>query len=137
MPPLPGTETIFIIDDESAVLSLTSRMLTRYGYETITATNAKETLHLFEVWPDLPVDLLLVDIVMPDMNGIALAEKIWELRPGLPVLFFSAYSEQEILRPVMARGVPYIAKPFNSSQLTKKIRAVLDAPKADAASGKT
>ena len=137
MPPLPGTETILIIDDETAVLSLTSRMLTRYGYETITATNAKETLHLFEVWPDLPVDLLMVDIVMPDVNGIELAEKIWELRPDLPVLFFSAYSDEEILRPVIARGVPYIAKPFNSSQLTKKIRAILDAPKADAASGKT
>src|SRR5260370_646069 len=68
MPPLPGTETILIIDDETAVLSLTSRMLTRYGYETITATNAKETLHLFEVWPDLPVDLLLVDIVLPEMK---------------------------------------------------------------------
>jgi|SRR6266404_2636501 CheY-like chemotaxis protein len=136
MPPLPGTETILIIDDETAVLSLTSRMLTRYGYETITATNAKETLHLFEVWPDLPVDLLMVDIVMPDVNGIELAEKIWELRPDLPVLFFSAYSDEEILRPVIARGVPYIAKPFTSIQLTKKIRDMLDAPKADTASGK-
>ncbi len=136
MPPLPGTETILIIDDETAVLSLTSRMLTRYGYETITATNAKETLHLFEVWPDLPVDLLMVDIVMPDVNGIELAEKIWELRPDLPVLFFSAYSNEEILRPVIARGVPYIAKPFTSIQLTKKIRDMLDAPKADTASGK-
>ena len=136
MPPLPGTETILIIDDETAVLSLTSRMLTRYGYETITATNAKETLHLFEVWPDLPVDLLMVDIVMPDVNGIELAEKIWELRPDLPVLFFSAYSDEEVLRPVIARGVPYIAKPFTSIQLTKKIRDMLDAPKADTASGK-
>ncbi len=136
MPPLPGTETILIIDDETAVLSLTSRMLTRYGYETITATNAKETLHLFEVWPDLPVDLLMVDIVMPDVNGIELAEKIWELRPDLPELFFSAYSDEEILRPVIARGVPYIAKPFTSIQLTKKIRDMLDAPKADTASGK-
>jgi len=136
MPPLPGTETILIIDDETAVLSLTSRMLTRYGYETITATNAKETLHLFEVWPDLPVDLLMVDIVMPDVNGIELAEKIWELRPDLPVLFFSAYSDEEILRPVIARGVPYIAKPFTSIQLTNKIRGMLDAPKAETASGK-
>jgi CheY-like chemotaxis protein len=136
MPPLPGTETILIIDDETAVLSLTSRMLTRYGYEVITATSAKETLHLFEVWPDLPVDLLLVDIVLPEMNGIELAQNIWELRPDFPVLFFSAYSDEEILRPVIARGIPYIAKPFSSIQLTKKIRELLDAPKADAASGK-
>jgi DNA-binding response OmpR family regulator len=112
-------------------------MLTRYGYETITATNAKETLHLFEVWPDLPVDLLLVDIVLPEMNGIELAKKIWELRPEFPVLFFSAFSDEEILRPVIARGIPYIAKPFTSIQLTKKIRELLDASKADAAAGKT
>ena len=137
MAALPGTETILIIDDETAVLSLTSLMLTRYGYEAITATSAKETLHLFEVWPDLHVDLVLIDIVMPDMNGVELAEKIWELRPDLPVLFFSAYSDQEIFRPVIARGVPYIAKPFLSVQLTKKIRELLDAPKADAASGQT
>src|SRR6266849_10763236 len=127
MAALPGTETILIIDDETAVLSLTSLMLTRYGYEAITATSAKETLHLFEVWPDLHVDLVLIDIVMPDMNGVELAEKIWELRPDLPVLFFSAYSDQEIFRPVIARGVPYIAKPFTSIQLTKKIRDMLDA----------
>ena len=136
MPPLPGIETILIVDDEIAVLSLTSRMLTRYGYEAISATSAKETLHLFEVWPDLHVDLLLVDIVMPDMNGIELAERIWDLRPDLPVLFFSAYSDEQLLRPVIARGVPYLAKPFTSIQVTKKIRELLDAPKADAASGK-
>src|SRR5260370_646067 len=103
MPPLPGTETILIIDDETAVLSLTSRMLTRYGYEVITATSAKETLHLFEVWPDLPVDLLLVDIVLPEMNGIELAKNIWELRPDFPVLFFSSRAAR--YRPAADRQV--------------------------------
>ena len=60
MPPKPGTETILVVDDEIAVLSLTNMMLTRYGYTVITAASAKEALHLFEVWPDLAVDLLLV-----------------------------------------------------------------------------
>ena len=129
MPPLPGTETILIVDDELSVLGLTHLMLRRYGYALIPANGGKEALHLFEVWPDLPVDLLMADVVMPDMNGIELAKKIRVLRPHLPVLFFSAYSGQEILRPVIARGVPYISKPFTSLQLTKKIREVLDKPK--------
>ena len=138
MPPLSGIETILIVDDELAVLGLTHMMLRHCGYALIPASSGKEALHLFEVWPDLQVDLLMVDIVMPDMNGIELAERIKVLRPGLPVLFFSAYSDQEILRPAIARKIPYIAKPFTSSQLTKKIREVLDKPKtASAGSSET
>jgi two-component system cell cycle sensor histidine kinase/response regulator CckA len=134
MPPLSGTETILIVDDELAVLGLTHLMLRRYGYALIPASSGKEALHLFEVWPDLKIDLLMVDIVMPDMNGLELAEKIKVLRPGLPVLFFSAYSDQEILRPIFARKIPYLAKPFTSLQLTKKIREVLDERRTIAAS---
>src|SRR6185295_7194933 len=114
MPPLPGTETILVVDDEIAVLSLTTLMLERYGYEVLAAASAKEALHLFEVWPDIEVHLLLVDIVMPEINGVELASRIREIRPDLPILYFSAYSEQETLRPVIARTKPYLAKPFNS-----------------------
>jgi len=134
MPPLPGTETILVVDDEIAVLSLTTLMLERYGYEVLAAASAKEALHLFEVWPDIEIDLLLVDIVMPEMNGVELASRIRAIRPRLPILYFSAYSEQETLRPVIARTNPYIAKPFNSIQLTRSIRAILDAPNVAAAS---
>jgi CheY-like chemotaxis protein len=135
MPPAPGSETILIVDDELAVLSLTARMLDRYGYAPITAHSGKEALHLFEVWPDIQVDLLMVDIIMPEMNGLELANRIQAIRPGLPVLYFSAYSDQEALRPVIARGIPYIAKPFTSIQLTKRIREVLDNWKGAAAGG--
>jgi two-component system cell cycle sensor histidine kinase/response regulator CckA len=134
MPPLPGTETILVVDDEIAVLSLTTLMLERYGYEVLAAASAKEALHLFEVWPDIEIDLLLVDIVMPEMNGIELASRIQAIRPDLPILYFSAYSEQETLRPIIARTSPYIAKPFNSIQLTRSIRSILDKPSVAAAS---
>jgi len=129
----PGSETILIIDDEATVLSLTGLMLGQHGYRAIAAPSAKEALRLFETWPDIEVDLLMVDIVMPEMNGIELASRLQTIRPGLPVLFFSAYSEQEILRPVFARNVPFIAKPFTSLQLPKKIRELLDKPKAETA----
>src|SRR5262249_55974955 len=123
------------VDDEIAVLSLTNMMLSRYGYTVITAASGKEALHLFEVWPDLQVDLLLVDIIMPDMNGLELAARIRELRPDLRSLYFSAYSDQEPLRPLIARGLPYIAKPFTSLQLTRRIREILDEPAGEASAG--
>jgi CheY-like chemotaxis protein len=129
MLPLQGTETILIVDDEVAVLSLVATMLRRQGYSVITATSAHEALHLFEVWPDLDVDVLLVDVIMPGMNGIELTTHLWDMRPSLRVLYFSAYSDREPLRPLFARKLPYIAKPFTSVGLTTKIREVLDRPK--------
>jgi two-component system cell cycle sensor histidine kinase/response regulator CckA len=133
MPSNSGSETIVIVDDEATVLSLTGLMLGRQGYKAIAAPSAKEALRLFEAEPRLEVDLLMVDIVMPEMNGIELASRVQTIRPGLPVLFFSAYSEQEILRPVIARNIPFIAKPFTSLQLTKKIRDLLDTAKVKTA----
>jgi two-component system cell cycle sensor histidine kinase/response regulator CckA len=131
MRPLQGTETILVVDDELAVLSLTSTMLTRHGYVVFTAKSSQEALHLFEVWPDLEVDLLLVDVIMPDMNGIELTACLWDIRPNLEVLYFSAFSGEALLRPLFLRKLPYIAKPFTSLQLTKKIREVLDRSKAE------
>src|SRR5207248_2113302 len=107
-------------------LSLAESMLTRYGYSAITVSSGKEAIRLLETWPDLKIDLLLVDLVMPQMNGVEAVENIHKLRPGLPVLYCSAYSDQETLRPVIARRVPYIAKPFTSLALSRKIREVLD-----------
>ena len=135
MPPLPGTETILVVDDDHAVLSLANAMLSRCGYTVITAPTGKEALRLLEVWPDMTIDLALIDLVMPNMNGVELAKHLRVARPGLPILFFSAYSDWEPLRPKFARDVPFISKPFTSVQLTKKIRETLDVPKTDAASG--
>jgi len=123
---MPGGETILVVDDEVAVLSVMEMMLKRSGYTVITAASAQQALNLFADWADLQVDLLLVDFVLPDMNGVELTRKIWERRPDLPALYFSAYSEHEELRPALARGVPYIAKPFTADQLTSRVRDILD-----------
>ena len=108
-------------------------MLLRFGYNVITAADGRAALRLFEKWPEIEVDLALVDLVMPGLNGVQTVELIHKLRPGLPVLYFSAYSSQDTLRPQFARNMPYIAKPFTSLQLTSKIREMLDAGKSDAA----
>ena len=135
MPPQLGTETILVVDDEHAVLSLSDAMLRRYGYTVITAPSGKEALRLLEVWPTMEIHLALIDLVMPAMNGVDLSQRIRMIRPRLPILYFSAYSEYEPLRPDYARGIPFIAKPFTSLQLIRKIREVLDEPIADAARG--
>jgi CheY-like chemotaxis protein len=124
--PQEGSETVLVIDDEIAILSLTQSMLARYGYTAITAQSGHEALHLFDVWPDLEVDLAIVDLVMPLMGGVELAEKLRERRPGLPVIYISAYSEEEVLRPLHARNLPFLAKPFTSLKLIGRIREMLD-----------
>ena len=136
MPPLPGSETILVVDDEVAVLSLTHSMLSRYGYSVILAHNGREALHLFETWPEVDVHLALLDVVMPDMDGVQLANKLRAVRPGLPLLFMSAYSGRQEVRTVTEKGVPYIPKPFTSVTLTTKIREILDERRTRSASDK-
>jgi two-component system cell cycle sensor histidine kinase/response regulator CckA len=133
MPPIPGTETILVIDDERLILSLTHAMLTRHGYTTLTAISSAEAMQLFRDWPTIEVDLMLVDFTMPDITGPEMVKLIHQVRSEIPVLFFSAYSKYDAARPLLAHGVPFLAKPFSSLQLIKKIREVLDTPKADSA----
>jgi CheY-like chemotaxis protein len=78
------------------------------------------------VWPDLDVHLAVVDLVMPVMSGVDLAERLQQKNPGLPVLYISAYSEDATLRPVHTRNLPFLAKPFTSLKLIAKIREMLD-----------
>jgi two-component system cell cycle sensor histidine kinase/response regulator CckA len=123
---MPGAETILVVDDERSVLGVMEMMLQRAGYQVLTTAGAQETLTLLQEWPDLSPDLVLMDFVLPDMNGVELVRRLRELRPGLPVLYFSAYSEHEELRPALARGVPYLAKPFTTAQLNARVRQLLD-----------
>src|SRR5258706_3026520 len=120
------TETILVVDDERSVLGVMELMLKRGGYQVMTAAGAEEALNLLVETPDLSPDLVLMDFVLPDMNGVELLRRIRDLRPGLPVLYFSAYSEHEELRPALARGVPYLAKPFTTAQLNARVRQILD-----------
>jgi CheY-like chemotaxis protein len=122
-----GTEAILVIDDERMVLGVTQSMLVRHGYNVLTALSGAEALALLKNWPEVEVDLLLVDIVMPGMNGKETVERIHALRPRIPVLFFSGYAETDAARPLYPKCLPFIAKPFTALQLVTKIREVLDA----------
>ena len=128
-----GTETVLVVDDENIGLSLAHAMLTRYGYSVLTANSGEDALRLFQQWPDLRIDIALIDIVMPVIDGFELTRRIRDLRPQLPIIYMSAYSENSDLRPEESRNIPYLPKPFTSLKLTAKIRQVLDTPRSEAA----
>ena len=123
---LPGKEIILVVDDEFTILSLTQMILADAGYGVLVAASGKEALRLFEVWPNIKLNLMLVDIIMPDMNGPELVDHVWKTRPELPVLYFSGYAGKEFIQPEIACKVPYMEKPFTSLQLTTRVREILD-----------
>jgi CheY-like chemotaxis protein len=125
--PESGSETVLVVDDEISVISLAHAMLRRYGYTVIAANSAREALRLVEVWPGLEIDLAILDIVMSGIDGFELAERLRKRIPGLPILYMSAYSEKEDMRPDTTADVPFLAKPFTAAQLAKKVRFILDA----------
>ena len=135
MATLEGSETVLVVDDETFMLSLANAMLTRHGYTVLTATTAQEVLHMFEIWPDLKIDVAVLDVVMPGMDGFELAERIRNIRPRLPILYMSAYPARAELRPQKTRNVPFVPKPFSSLTLVGKIREMLDKPRAASAPG--
>jgi CheY-like chemotaxis protein len=107
-----GTETI-LIADEDIVRALTRQILEECGYRVIEARNGVEALSFFEQ-PDCKIDLLIADIVMPQMGGQELAERILPAHPSIPVLFASGYSDEAtILRAKSEFGANFMKKPFN------------------------
>ena len=133
MHPAPGTEAILVVNEVPS--SVSEIILSRYGYTVLVADSGKAALDLLGR-PELIVDLALIDIIMPEVNGIEFAARVAEMRPELPILFCTGDSEREELRTFLAR-FPYITKPFTSVTLTRRIRELLDKPRADGAPGQS
>jgi signal transduction histidine kinase len=120
-----GTETILLVEDEQQVRNLTRSMLGRQGYRILDAGSAAEALELARD-TGAQIDLLLTDIVMPQMNGLDLAKEIRAARPGIKVLFMSGYTDSAVLQQgLLTAEVPFIQKPFTSAALHSKVREVL------------
>ncbi len=119
-------ETLLVIEDEEAVRRMTCQMLERIGYRVIEAESATKCLEIISR-PE-KIDLLLSDVIMPEMNGRQLYERIQTLRPGLKALFMSGYTENVIgHNGILEDSLPFISKPFTEKDLSRKIRQVLDA----------
>jgi signal transduction histidine kinase/ActR/RegA family two-component response regulator len=124
-----GTETILVVEDESEVRTLVREVLEERGYGVIEAASPREALHLVSR-AAAPVDLLLTDVIMPQMTGRALADLVTADQPSLPVLFMSGYADSAVVEHgVLQSGRAYLQKPFTPAQLARVVRRVLDAAK--------
>jgi PAS domain S-box-containing protein len=125
---LGGRETVLVVEDQAEVRAYAVAVLKAYGYRVVEAGNAGEALLLCE--RDGPrIDLVLTDVVMPNMSGRELAQRLGKLQLGIKVLFMSGYTDEVIVNNgVLEEGAEFIQKPFSPEQLAGKIRAVLGPP---------
>jgi len=122
---LNGTETILLVEDEEMVRKLARQILATQGYRVLEATNGEEALRMCEHDQE-PIELLLTDVIMPEMSGPELAERLHRLRPELRVLFMSGYTDDAIVHHgVLEEGAHFIQKPFAPDVLSRKVRQIL------------
>ncbi|MBJ6723786.1 ATP-binding protein [Geomesophilobacter sediminis] len=130
VPERGGSETILVVEDEAPVQGIVEKVLRRSGYEVIVASDGKEGIELFAGNRDR-IRLVLMDIIMPGMNGKEAWERIKELKPQARVLFTSGYTADVIQsRGELADGAEIIMKPVHPQALLRRIREILDAPAA-------
>jgi PAS domain S-box-containing protein len=120
-----GHEIIMVVEDEALHLKVVRQMLESYGYRVLAASSPVEALKLAKNHDE--IHLLLTDVVMPDMNGKELAEKITSLFPDIMCIFMSGYTDEIIVHQgVLEEGLHFIQKPFSKEKLATKMREVLD-----------
>jgi PAS domain S-box-containing protein len=124
--PARGSESVLLVEDEEVVRALARRTLERQGYTVIEALGAEHALAVAAAH-DGPIHLLLTDVVMPEMAGPALVERLHGERPLLPVLYMSGYTDDDIVRHgVLTSETPFLQKPFTPAALVSAVREVLD-----------
>jgi len=118
-------ETILIVEDEAVILNLIKTMLEKLGYAVLTAGTREEAIRLAETHIT-KINMLLTDVIMPEMNGRELAERLILLKPNLKVLFMSGYTANIIAhRGVLDNGMHFIQKPFSIKNLAIRVHEVL------------
>jgi CheY-like chemotaxis protein len=126
-PTVGGSEMILLVEDDNGVAALARLILQTKGYTVVRAESGEEALSLWDAC-DEPIHLVLTDVILPGMNGRALADRLRLRQAALKVIFMSGYTEDAIVRHgVLEPGIAFIAKPFTPIELTRKVREVLDA----------
>ncbi len=128
-----GAETILLVDDEAMILAVGRAMLEKMGYRVLVARGGAEALAVLETGVQVP-DLVILDLIMPGMDGGQTFDRIRDQRPELPVILSSGYAIDGQATAIMQRGCNgFIQKPFNLAEFSAKVRSVLDTPPAGSA----
>lgn len=115
------SKTILLVDDEPQVRRLVKRVLARRHYRVLEASDGVDALNVWQQL-EIPPDLLLTDVVMPRMDGVELADRLWSSSPGLAVLYMSGRCDADVLeRDILKRGFGFIGKPFRIETLVQKV----------------
>jgi signal transduction histidine kinase len=123
-----GSETVLLAEDDEAIRTLGARVLGSLGYNVLVARTGGEALRIVAEHKGR-IDLIATDVVMPEMNGSQLVERVLEARPGIRVLFMSGYTDDEVMRRGVIDGqTAFLQKPFTPDLLAHKVREVLDVP---------
>jgi CheY-like chemotaxis protein len=123
-----GTETVLVVEDQDGIRDIVRESLRRNGYKVLIAVDGNEALQMAGAYPD-PIHLLVTDLVMPNIGGRELAQRLTPLRPGMKVLFMSGYSEHSALDiEAASQSATVLQKPFSLDALVRQVRRVLDEP---------
>ena len=126
-PPI-GTETVLLVEDHDGLRTLARKVLERYGYAVLEASNGDAALRICESRHGA-IHLLLTDVVMPGMSGRVLADRLALLHPATKVLYTSGYTDNAIVHHgALEAGTAFLQKPYTPETLARKVRDVLDAP---------
>jgi two-component system, cell cycle sensor histidine kinase and response regulator CckA len=126
--PLPcGTETLLVVEDESSVRNLARCVLEARGYTVLSASNGQEGMRVVRDHKGPPIQLVVTDVVMPQMGGKVMAEWLQAGNPDIRILFTSGYADGAITQNgVLEAGLEFLPKPYASATLVRKVRAMLD-----------
>ena len=121
-----GTETVLLVEDEDSVRALTRAVLTRCGYTVLEAADGEQALELALAHGELPIDLLVTDVVMPRLGGPELVNRFQSIRPGMRVLYVSGYTDDAVVHHGVMADAGFLQKPFTPAAFAQKVRNVLD-----------
>ncbi|MBW1783173.1 MAG: response regulator, partial [Deltaproteobacteria bacterium] len=127
---LRGSETVLLVDDEEMIIDVTKELLKRLGYNVLTAGNGKEAIEIYEEKKER-IDIVVLDMIMPDMSGGDTFDRMKEIDPDVKVLLSSGYSINDHAKGILDRGCHgFVQKPFKLHELSQKLRKILDENKA-------
>ena len=119
-----GTETILLVEDEDTARAAMAEFLENLGYEVLQAANGHDGLAIYrERWAEIKI--VISDLIMPHLNGVEMAQEIWKGHPNMPIIFVSAYGDEDV-RPKLPADSIFFQKPFRLEQVAKAMRDALD-----------